>query len=307
MRFAAIWSLALSLLGACPPALAYADGGGIQGTQTIPLTTVVFSGHRYLATADFGIGTPVPLMIHGNAGMFLMLTHEVGARVNGGPVKQTEAYGYSSRGKGTIDVPRMRLGAQRFSNLRKVPVFDFTEDGTSPAKGMVGVPFLVGARAAVDFSRDVMILGVKRSTAPNRKLLAVGYKYVRLAIGPTNKVTVPARFPGLDSTVTITPSTVSTALTLHHSLFAGRIPMRADTTGPDRSPSRTSPAVFISDGVDFELAGVPFKTPASLEDFAEYANVPASEIESVGLLGYDWMKAHSAVIDYANHYLYFRP
>ena len=305
MRFAVVWSLAFSLLVACSPALVFAEDGAIQGKQTIPLTTVVFSGHRYLATADFGIGAPVPLMIHGNAGMFLMLTHEVGARVNGGPIKQTEAYGYSSRGKGTIDVPRMRLGTQRFSNLQKVPVFDFTEEGPSPAQGMVGVPFLVAARAAVDFSRDVMILGVKRSATPNKQLLAEGYKYVRLTIG--TKVTIPARFPSLDSTVTITPSTVSTALTLHHSLFAGKIPMRADTTGPDRSPSRTSPAVFLSDGVNFELAGVPLKSPASLEDFAEYANVPASQINSVGLLGFDWMKAHSAVIDYANRYLYFRP
>jgi hypothetical protein len=302
-----LWSLLLLLLCASSSALARAKDSAIDGKQTLSLTTVVFSGHRYAVAADFGLGTPVPLMVHGNARMFLALTHDIGEKLNGGPVKQTEAYGYSAKGKGTIHVPTMRLGTQRFSDLHDVPVFDFTPDGVGPVHGMVGVPFLVGARAAIDFSRDVMILGVKTSTTPNRKLLAQGYRYIQMTIGPSNRVTMPAYFPSLDSVVTITPSTVSTALTLHHPLFAGKTSARADTTGPDHSPSGTSPDVFLSDDVAFAIAGVTFHSPASLEDFAEYANTPASELRSVGLLGFDWMKAHAALIDYANRYLYFKP
>ena len=201
----------------------------------------------------------------------------------------------------------MRLGSRRFSTLQHVPVFDFTAEGGAPVQGMVGVPFLVEARAAVDFSRDMMILGVATSKTPSKKLLGVGYRFVRLTIGVSNRVTMKAYFPSLDSTLTITPSTVSTALTLHHPLFAGKIPTKRDTTATDHSPSGTSPEVFSSDGVEFEIAGAKFNSPASLEDFAEYADVPESALRSVGLLGFDWMKEHGAIIDYADRLLYFKP
>jgi hypothetical protein len=35
--------------------------------------------------------------------------------------------------------------------------------------------------------------------------------------------------------------------------------------------------------------------------------VQESELESYGILGYDWMKQHEAVLDYANLVLYFKP
>ncbi|HYQ89848.1 MAG TPA: hypothetical protein VEU09_09520 [Candidatus Binatia bacterium] len=290
------------------PALALGkDPSVIHGKQTLPLTTVDFAGHRYVVTADLGLGAPVRLMVHGNARMFLQLTHKIGERLNRGPVKRLEAYGYSSKGRGAIDVPMMRVGSRRFPPLRRVPVFDFTADGSGPFQGMVGVPFLVGERAAVDFSRDVLILGVPLSAPPNQELLALGYKGAPFMIDVSNRVRMKAYFPSLDSAVTITPSTVSNALTLHHALFAGRVPQRPDTTGTDHSPSGTSPKVFLSDAVAFEIAGVRFMSPASLENFAEYANTPESELRSVGLLGFDWMKEHAAILDYANHYLYFKP
>lgn len=281
--------------------------GGIHGKQTLPLAIVDFAGHRYVVAADLGPGAPVPLMVHGNARMFLQLTHKVGEKLNGGPVTRLEEYGYSSKGKGSLDVPMMRLGNQRFRSIRGVPIFDFTADGAGPFQGMVGVPFLVGARAAVDFSRDALVLGVATSKAPSKRLLADGYKCVPLTIDASHRVLMRAYFPSLDSVLTITPSTVSNALTLHHALFAGRIRERPDSAGTDHSPSRTSPQLFSSDSVAFEIAGVRFTSPASLEDFAEYANAPESELRSVGLLGFDWMKAHAALIDYANRYLYFKP
>jgi len=30
-------------------------------------------------------------------------------------------------------------------------------------------------------------------------------------------------------------------------------------------------------------------------------------LESFGMLGYDWMKEHEAILDYANRFLYFKP
>src|SRR5580765_2284302 len=90
---------------------------GLHGKQTLPLATVDFAGHRYVVLADLGLGAPVPLMVHGNARMFLQLTHKIGERLNRGPVKRQESYGYSKKGRGVLDVPMMRLGNQRFPSL----------------------------------------------------------------------------------------------------------------------------------------------------------------------------------------------
>lgn len=280
--------------------------GTIIGEEIIPLTTVVSSGHRYVAGVDFGLGAPVPLMIHGNSRMFLSLTHHVGERISGGPVGKVEEYGYSARGKGAIDVPVMRLGGRRLSNLPAVPVFDFGEERDTLVQGMVGVPFLTSERAAVDFSRDVMILGVAPSEAPSRRLLDAGYQYARINVDARNRVTMEVYFPRLGRSLSITPSTVSNALTLHRPLFAGKVKMKK-APHPDRSPSGTSPDEFVSDGVEFEIAGARFRNPASFEDLADYANVREAELDSFGMLGFDWMKQHKAILDYANRVLYFRP
>ncbi len=279
----------------------------IRGAETVALTTVVFSGNRYVAEADLGVGKPVPLMVHGNARMFLMVTHEIGEQLNGGPVAKVEDYGYSAKGKGMIRVPLLRLGSRRITDLPDVPVFDYVAEGGSPVQGMVGVPFLTAERAAIDFSRDVMILGVDASALPNKGLLDQGYRYVAMTVDANRKVIIKAFFPVLGRTLSITPSTVSSALTLHRPSFAGRLPMTRDTTESDHSPSGTHPELYHSDRVAFEIAGTEFSSPASLEDFAEYADIPEPELSSLGLLGFDWMKEHQAIIDYANYFLYFKP
>jgi hypothetical protein len=282
-------------------------GCASSGKESVRLRTVVFSGHRYVADADLGLGKPVPLMIHGNARMFLMVTHEIGERLNGGPVPKVADYGYSDKGKGVIRVPRLRFGRREIRDLREVPVFDYLPEGHGPAQGMLGVPFLLAERAAVDFSRDRMILGVPASALPSRALLNRGYRYVAMTSDPSGKMVIQAYFPALGRTLSITPSTVSSALTLHRPPFAGKVPMTRDTTDTDHSPSGTNPELFHADHVSFEIAGTRFTAPASLEEFAEYAHVPEPELGSLGLLGYDWMKDHGAILDYANRLLYFRP
>jgi len=186
-----------------------------------------------------------------------------------------------------------------------VPVFDFTESGDSPIQGMIGVRFLLAARAAVDFRSDRLLVGVTHQSLPDRALLVDKYRWVPISSHPGGRTTVKVYFPALRRALPITPSTVANALTLHLPLFAKKIPIIK--TKPDRSPNGTTPETFHSDAVTFEIGGVKMTSPASLEDMAEYGKVQERDLESYGMLGFDWMKAHRAVIDYANLRLYFKP
>jgi hypothetical protein len=292
-----------SILVASP---CFPDAGSLPSETSVPLATVEFSGHRYVARAEFGLGRSVPLMVHGNASMFLTLTHAVGEKLHGGPVPKTENYGYSSRGKGILRVARMKLGGKTYSRIPPVSVFDYTETGDTLVQGMVGVPFLLGSRAAVDFPHDLLLLGVVTRSRPDPRLRARGYVSVPMVIHEGKRVTVSVRFPALNRVLPITPSTVSSALTLHAPLFKGKVPMKA-APSPDRSPHGTTPDVYLSDRVDFEIAGAKLESAASFEDLAEYGKVSEGALESYGMLGYDWMKEHQAVLDYANRLLYFKP
>ncbi len=306
-RLGRLLPIPLLLVAACSrgPAL-HRAGGAIAGEQVVPLATVVASGHRYVASADLGLGKPVPLMVHGNAALYLSLTHAVGERLIGGPVRKLENFGYSSKGRGAVDVPLLRLGGLRLSDLHAVPVFDFDERADSVIQGMLGVSFLTAQRAAVDFTRDALILGVPTAREADAGLLRRGYRCVRLSITAQHRVTIPVYFPALGREIPVTPSTVANALTLHQRLFAGRLPMRK-APSPDLSPRGTTPEEFLSDRVEFAVAGARLSSPASFEDFAEYADTTEAALESYGMLGYDWMKEHGAVLDYANRVLYFKP
>ena len=303
MRFVLRWMVFAILIGSCsgsPP-----RANVLPARRSVALTMVVFSGHRYIVPVEIDGAKSVPLMIHGNSRMYLSLTHRVAEKLNGGPVGKTEDYGYSSRGKGVIDVGRIRIGGEDFPGRPQVPVFDFTEVGDTPVQGMLGVPFLIAAGVGVDFPSDRLLLGVARRSEPDRTLLARGYRWVSVSTGAGGRTTIEAYFPALRRVLPITPSTVSTALTLHLPLFAGTVPMVK--TSSDRSPNGTTPDEFHSDKVVLEIAGIRMACPASFENLAEYGKVSERDLETYGMLGFDWMKAHGAVLDYANLRLYFKP
>ena len=276
----------------------------IAAEHAVHLDTVEFEGHRYVAAADLGLARPVPLMVHGNARVFLSLVHSVAEELAGGPLAKVEDYGYTARGKASIDVPALRLDGATFDGLRDVPVFDFTDEPNAPVLGMLGTRFLTDARAAVDFASDTLLLGVSASVEADPALLADGYRSVPTVSLPDGRMTIEVFFPAIDRAIPITLSTVADALMLHGPVFEGRIPMRP--AGLDHSPSGTSPAMFTSDRVAFEIGGRAFAAPASFQDLAEYGKVEASELATFGMLGFDWMRAHGALLDYANRRLCFR-
>ncbi len=279
---------------------------GVSASQSVSLAIVSFSGHRYVAMADLGLAQPMPLMVHGNGRVYLSVTHPVAERLTGEPVRKHDDYGYTARGRGAIDVAVLRLGGRAFEPIADVPVFDFTDDPDAPVQGMLGTRFLTAERAAVDFATDTLLLGVASSADPNGALLERGYRVVPLSIGDDQRVTIEVTFPVLGRAVAIPPATVSNALTLHHDLFADLVPM-AKAPAPDRSPGGSSPHVFTSDDVEFEVGGARCHEAAAFEDLAEYAGLTERELPSYGMLGFDWMKRHDAILDYANRRLLFRP
>jgi hypothetical protein len=200
----------------------------------------------------------------------------------------------------------MRVGGATFESISGVPVFDFTDEPEAPVQGMLGTRFLLGARAAVDFTTDKLRLGVAALDEPDAARLRRGYAAVPMRVGEDFRVTIDARFPALDRVLAITPSTVGGALTLHRPLFEGVMPM-APTESPDRSPSGTSPDVFMSEGVELVLGEATLSSAATFEDLAEYANLAVEELASFGMLGFDWMRERAAILDYANRTLYFKP
>jgi hypothetical protein len=276
----------------------------IAAEHTVHLDTVEFAGKRYVAAVDLGLGRPVPLMIHGNARVYLSLVHAVAEELIGGPLAKVEDYGYSSRGKASVDVTALRLGSAAFEGPRDVPVFDFSDESDGPVDGMLGTLFLASARAVVDFSSDALLLGVPSTDEPDPALLAGGYRAVRTSALADGRMTIDVFFLSIQRAIPITLSTVAGALTLHRPLFEGRIAMQP--AGLDHSPSGTSPAVFAGEGVAFEIDGAAFEAPASFQDLAEYGDMPEADLETSGMLGFDWMRAHGAVLDYANRFLYFR-
>lgn len=280
--------------------------GGSGAERSIPLSTVVFSGHRYVVMADLGLPRRVPLILHGNARVHLSLVHAVAEQLLGAPVAKVDDYGYTPRGRGMIDVPVLHLDGAVFDRLTAVPVFDFTDEADPPVQGMLGTRFLVAARAAVDFTRDTLLLGVAAASQPDAGLVERGYRHLAMRVSDSGRVTVDAFFPALGREIAITPSTVSVALTLDRRTFEGHVAMTR-TAEPDRSPSGTSPDVFTSHDVGYELGGMACNDVAVLEDLAEYATVAEGELDSLGMLGYDWMCRHAAILDYANRRLYFLP
>jgi len=274
----------------------------IAAKHAIHLDMVELAGHRYVTGVDLGLGRAIPLMVHGNARVYLSLVHAVAEEIVGGPLPKVEDYGYTERGKALVNVPKLQLGGATFEGLKDVPVFDFSDDPVAPVQGMLGTRFLTAARAAVDFASDALLLGVAVSDEPERALLARGYRAVRTIALADGRMTIDVFFPAIERAIPITLSTVADALMLHRPLFEGRVAM--EPAGLDHSPSGTSPAVFMSERVAFEIEGKPFDSAASFQDLAEYGNVAEAELQTSGMLGFDWMRAHGAVLDYASQYLY---
>lgn len=117
----------------------------------VKMNPIVSGDNRYVVMADLGLNEKVPLMIHGNAGMYLMITHEIAKkRNNGKPVKKIQDYGYSDKGMGFTHIDTLKIGSNIFLDI-KGSVFDWPKEAHKSAQGMLGTVFLKNERVRVDF------------------------------------------------------------------------------------------------------------------------------------------------------------
>lgn len=280
-----------------------------QKVTLVKLHPVVFGGNRYVVNADFGLDKEVPLMVHGNASFYLMITHEIAEQLNNGnPIKKLRDYGYSDKGMGQINVEKFRIEDRTFTNVENVRVFDWPEEVGKAAQGMLGIDFLKNEKVRIDFVREQMEIGVELEDEPDKTLLDQGYSYTKFFV-ENGEGYMNVYFDALEREIPITVGTVSESYSLDAVTFENKIELEiTDSNG--HSPSGTTPQIYLNTvPVEYKIANHLFEIPAGKADFysfAEYENRKQADLFPFGIFGRDWMKAHSAIIDYGNKILYFK-
>lgn len=280
-----------------------------NNATVVKLLPIVFGGNRYVVKADFGLENRVPLMVHGNARFYLMITHEIAEQLNGGkPVEKIRDYGYSDKGMGRINVDKFQIGDRTFTQVENVPVFDWPEEEGKAAQGMLGIDFLKKEKVRIDFVREQMEIGVAVHDEPDKTLLDQGYSYTKFFV-ENSEGYMNVYFDALKKELPITVGTVADSYSLDAVTFQDKIELES-TDSKSHSPSGTTPQVYLNAApVKFKIANQSFEIPrgkAELYSFAEYENVKQAELFPFGIFGRDWMKENNAIVDYANNILYFK-
>jgi len=279
-----------------------------KGVNAVKLFPVVFGGNRYVIEADFGLEEKVPLMVHGNANLYLMITHDIAEKLNeGNPIEKIRDYGYSKKGMGRVDVEKFQIGSMTFSNVKNVPVFDWPENEGKAAQGMIGINFLENEKVKVDFANEQMVIGAGLTEQPDKSLINQGYAFTGFFI-ENGEGYMNVYFDACKKEIPVTVGTVSDDYSLDVVTFKDAIDIE-ETDSKCDSPDGTTPQIFTNGvPVKYKIANQSFEIPcrkAELYSFAEYENIPQSQLFPFGIFGRDWMKENNAVIDYANKILYF--
>ena len=300
------------LFGACAQKNSKQEKTSIPKTESetvVKLIPVVFGGNRYVVEADFGLEQKVPLMVHGNASFYLMITHEIAEQLNNGnPIEKIRDYGYSAKGMGRIDVEKFSIGDKTFTDAQYVRVFDWPAEEGKAAQGMLGIYFLKNENVRIDFVKEEMEIGVALNEQPDQSLLDQGYAYTKFFV-EEGEAYMQVYFEALQKEIPITIGTVSDEYSLDLITFQNGIEIDASSS-ESHSPSGTTPTVYLNAApIKYKIANQTFEIPlkkADLYSFAEYENVEQEDLYPFGIFGRDWMKENNAIIDYANNLLYFK-
>jgi len=276
----------------------------------LKLQPVAFGGNRYVIEADFGLKNKVPLMIHGNARLYLMITHDIAEKLNGGnPIEKIRDFGYSDKGMGKMNVKQFQIGDKTFSNIEDVSVFDWPKEEGKAAQGMLGIQFLVKEKVRIDFANELLEIGVTLSELPDKSLLDQGYSFTKFFI-ENGEGYMNVYFDALKKEIPITVGTVADEYSFDVETFKNSIEVEK-TDLKESSPSGTTPQVYTNvTGIKYTIANQSFEIPSkkvNLYSLAEYENIKQTDLFPFGIFGRDWMKENNAIIDYANKILYFKP
>lgn len=248
-------------------------------------------------------------MVHGNASLYLMLTHEIATQLNAGnPIEKIRDYGYSDKGLGRMNVEKFKIEDRSFTQAQNIPVFDWPAEEGKAAQGMLGIDFLKQEKVRIDFVREQMEIGAPVHAGPDQALLAQGYAYTEFFVENSMSY-MNVYFDALKKELPITVGTVSDSYSLDAVTFQEKIQLEI-TASKDHSPNGTTPQMYLNAvPVKYSIARQPFEIPrgqADLYSFAEYKNVAQAELFPFGIFGRDWMKENNAIVDYANNILYFK-
>jgi hypothetical protein len=280
-----------------------------KNTTTVKLLPIVFGGNRYVVEADFGLENKVPLMVHGNASFYLMITHEVAEQLNHGqPIEKLRDFGYSRKGMGKISVGKLQIAERVFTQIENVRVFDWPETEGKAAQGMLGIDFLKQEKVRIDFVREQMEIGAPLKAEPDQTLLDQGYAYTEFFV-ENSEGYMQVYFDALKKELPMTVGTVSDSYSLDAVTFQEKIQLDR-TDSKNHSPSGSEPQIYLNAvPIKYRIANQSFEIPggkAELYSFAEYEHVKQAELFPFGIFGRDWMKEHKAIVDYANKFLYFK-
>jgi len=124
---------------------------------SVPLRFVTDSGPRGIVEAAVD-GVAVPMLVHANAGLTVMLTHDALRRVTGRTVNKESDFGLghdlrvSERGRGSTVLASLEVAGARLDDV-SCAVFDLP---TTNWEGMLGVGWLDAVRPVVDFGSRLL-------------------------------------------------------------------------------------------------------------------------------------------------------
>lgn len=286
-------------------------------TRRIPITFRDTSGIRPYVPVKLN-GKPYLFMVHANAALMAMTIHAnanaanvtyLGNHHNGFGITttgKTSELGYDSAKATTFDV-----GGFVIRNM-PIGVFEIPQD--VPVNGMIGIQWLRTAKAFLDFDGAQLALPETHKDAERERhrLLSRGYIAVPMQWDSSNPreavYNVDAKVNGATGRFHV--STVASVILDDQFAHRAGIAM-SDQTDRFGGPTGTTGETRTSAGsYTLELAGMTLKpTVASIYDIYTYGNDKRPEDparQTAGYLGYDFMKANHAVLDFESGTMFLR-
>lgn len=257
---------------------------------------------------------PLLLMVHGNASFNAMTTHANAQKSRVRDLRARDQYGISSggvksalgRSTGTVD--SFTVGA---STIRNMPIQVFEIPQTPPVDGMAGIGWLRQAKVMVDYKRHRLAMPATDADAAKerKRLEAEGYVAITMTWdAAARRYFVNPKVNGVPGRFTV--STVAEVVLDEQFARARKIALSGPMSTFGGPTGTTGDRRETAEHYSLELAGEALIAPKAqaYDTYAYDAQVrPADPEQQVaGILGCDFMRANSAVIDFGSGTLFVK-